>query len=173
MASAKGMALPVVLAVMAALLALTAAWFEIALVDARRNAGIASRLIAFRAADAALEACVRAAVRDEHANGAPIGGILSEAGGPPPPDAAHTPAQWQQPGAFDAAGAMRPFAAWPGAAQSPSCVIERGVAPAAGVVITARGVGATRATVEWLQAQIRVDGERVVRRWRRIVHGGG
>ncbi len=176
-AAAQGMALPVVLAVMAALLALTAAWFEIALVDARRSVGLASRAIAFRAADAALDACVSAVLRGAHADGAAQGAVsavdLSDVGRPPASDPARGPAQWRQPGAFDGVAAIRPFAAWPGAAQPPSCVIERGGAPAAGELITARGIGATRATVEWLQAQIRVDGARVVRRWRRVVQGGG
>jgi hypothetical protein len=176
-APSKGMALPVVLAVMAALLALTAAWFEIALVEARRGVGLASRAIAFRAADAALDACVSAVLRGDHAGGAANGGVsavdLAEVDGPHASDPARGLAQWRQPGAFDAAAAIRPFAAWPDAAQPPSCVIERGGAPASGELITARGIGATRATVEWLQAQIRVDGERVVRRWRRIVQGGG
>ncbi|WP_407655487.1 hypothetical protein [Burkholderia alba] len=158
---ASGAALPGVLAVTVALLATTAAWFETSLIETRRATGTHGRLIAFRAADAALDACADAYLRR---------GPASDFATPLP---IREPALWRQPGAFDGASAVTPFAAWPGAARPPNCLIERWQVPAKpdarAYLVTARGFGATDATVEWLQLQVLVDDGVVVRRWRRVV----
>lgn len=163
MRGSRGVALPGVLAVTASLIVMSFAWFEIAKTEVRRMTSVASRSIAFRAADAALEACV----------------IALESGAAPHPSAGdgttstREPGGWREPGAFNGIGAFRPYAGWPGAAQAPSCLIEAWRLPARpdvrAFLVTARGVGASNDTAEWLQLQVALDGGRVERRWRRVV----
>ncbi|AOJ67861.1 MULTISPECIES: pilus assembly protein [Burkholderia] len=159
----SGVALPGVLAVTASLIVMSSAWFEIAKTEIRRTTNVASRSIAFRAADAALEACADA-LSSGTAPFAPAGGDATTA---------REPDGWRQPGAFDGGGAFRPYAGWPGAAQAPSCVIEAWKLPgrpnARAYLVTARGVGAMKDTVEWLQLQVAIDSSRIERRWRRVV----
>ncbi|AIP62466.2 hypothetical protein DR62_478 [Burkholderia thailandensis] len=163
MRGSRGIALPGVLALAASLLVMSHAWFEIAKTEVRRTTNVASRFIAFRAADAALEACADAL-------GSGAARLPSASGGTAP---THEPSGWRQPGAFDGIGAFRPYAGWPGAAQAPSCLIEAWRLPARpdarAYLVTARGVGAARDTVEWLQLQIAIESGRVERRWRRVV----
>nr|WP_226382848.1 MULTISPECIES: hypothetical protein [Burkholderia] len=162
MPGSPGVALPGVLAVTASLIVMSSAWFEIATTEMRRMTNVASRSVAFRAADAALEACADALL-----SGAASDAVAGTAA------SAREPAGWRQPGVFDGGGAFRPYAGWPGAAQGPSCVIEAWKLPARpdarAYLVTARGVGATKDTVEWLQLQIAVERGGVERRWRRAV----
>lgn len=163
MTASPGVALPGVLAVTASLIVMSSAWFEIATTEMRRMSNVASRSVAFRAADAALEACADALLSGAAPYAAAGGDMAS----------AREPAGWRQPGAFDGGGAFRPYAGWPGAAQGPSCVIEAwkltARPDARAYLVTARGVGATKDTVEWLQLQIAVERGGVERRWRRVV----
>lgn len=158
----RGVALPGVLAVTASLAVMSSAWFEIAATEMRRTTSLASRLIAFHAADAALDACADALLNGTAAHDA----ASAE-------DAAGEPAGWRSTGAFDGSRAFAPYPNWPNAAQAPSCVIEAWRLPARpgarAYVVTARGIGATRDTGEWLQLQIVVERGRVERRWRRVV----
>jgi Tfp pilus assembly protein PilX len=139
-----GLALPAVIAVGAAVAALTGTWFESALTESRRTRALSDRLIAFHAADAALAACTARLLR----GGAPY---LDEPASSAEPDA------WRRTPALDAAEAFAPFAFWPMAAQPPRCLI------------TARGVGGHASSVVWLQSQVALrDGRIVAQRWRRV-----
>jgi len=155
-----GLALPAVIAVGAAVAALTGTWFEAALTESRRTRALSDRLIAFHAADAALAACTAqlrrggAPYRDEHASHVE-------------PDA------WRRMSVPGVAEAFAPFAAWPMAARPPRCLIEtwRGVGPAGSraYLVTARGVGSHASSVVWLQSQVALrDGRIVAQRWRRV-----
>ncbi|ATF36021.1 hypothetical protein CO709_23555 [Burkholderia thailandensis] len=163
MRGSRGVALPGVLALTASLIVMSFAWFEIAKTEVQRMTSVASRSIAFRAADAALEACADAL----ESSAAPF---PSASGGGTP---TREPSGWRQPGVFDGIGAFSPYAGWPGAAQAPSCLIEAWKLPARpdvrAYLVTARGVGATHDTVEWLQLQIAIESGRIERRWRRVV----
>lgn len=155
-----GFALPAVIAVGAAVAALTGTWFESALTEARRTRALSDRLIAFHAADAALAACTARLLRGS----APY---MSERESHAEPDA------WRRVPALAAAEAFAPFAGWPMAAQSPRCLIEawRGAGPAGGraYLVTARGVGAHASSAVWLQHQVAIrDGRIVALRWRRV-----
>jgi Tfp pilus assembly protein PilX len=155
-----GLALPAVIAVGAAVAALTGTWFESALTESRRTRALSDRLIAFHAADAALEACTARLLR----GGAPY---LDEPASRDEPDA------WRRAPALAVADAFSPFSAWPMAVQPPRCLIEawRGVGPQDGraYLVTARGVGAHASSVVWLQSQIALrDGRIVAQRWRRV-----
>lgn len=155
-----GLALPAVIAVGAAVAALTGTWFESALTESRRTRALSDRLIAFHAADAALAACTARLLR----GGAPY---IDEPASPVEPDA------WRRAPALGVAEAFAPFASWPMAAQPPRCLIEawRGVGPqgSRAYLVTARGVGGHASSVVWLQSQIALrDGRIVTQRWRRV-----
>ncbi len=155
-----GLALPAVIAVGAAVAALTGTWFESALTESRRARALSDRLIAFHAADAALAACTARLLR----GAAPY---LDEAVSHAEPDA------WRRTPALGVADAFAPFAAWPMAAQPPRCLIEawRGAGPAGSraYLVTARGVGSHASSVVWLQSQVALrDGRIVAGRWRRV-----
>ncbi|CAB3967350.1 hypothetical protein BLA3211_04417 [Burkholderia aenigmatica] len=155
-----GLALPAVIAVGAAVAALTGTWFEAALTESRRTRALSDRLVAFHAADAALAACTARLRRGS----APY---VSERESHTEPDA------WRRMPALAAAEAFAPFAGWPMAAQPPRCLIEawRGVGPAGGraYVVTARGVGAHASSAVWLQHQVALrDGHIVALHWRRV-----
>nr|WP_241011740.1 pilus assembly protein [Burkholderia sp. Ac-20392] len=152
--------MPAVIAVGAAVAALTGTWFEAALTESRRTRALSDRLVAFHAADAALAACTARLRRGS----APY---MSEGESHAEPDA------WRRTPALAAAEAFAPFAGWPMAAQPPRCLIEawRGVGPAGGraYVVTARGVGAHASSAVWLQHQVVIrDGHIVALHWRRI-----
>lgn len=156
-----GMALPAVVAVGAAVAALTGTWFEAALTEARRTRALSDRLIAFHAADAALVACV-ARLRQ--------GGVvpyLIAGASDAEPDA------WRRVPALAMPEAFAPFAGWPMAARPPRCLIEAWPLawPADGraYLVTARGVGAHASSAVWLQTQVVMrDGRIVAQRWRRV-----
>jgi Tfp pilus assembly protein PilX len=155
-----GLALPAVIAVGAAVAALTGTWFEAALTESRRTRALSDRLVAFHAADAALAACTARLRRGS----APY---VSERDSHAEPDA------WRRMPALVAAEAFAPFAGWPMAAQPPRCLIEawRGAGPAGGraYVVTARGVGAHASSAVWLQHQVAIrEGRIVMLRWRRV-----
>jgi Tfp pilus assembly protein PilX len=155
-----GLALPAVIAVGAAVAALTGTWFEAALTESRRTRALSDRLVAFHAADAALAACT---ARLRRGSAPYVGEGESHA----EPDA------WRRMPALAAAEAFAPFAGWPMAAQPPRCLIEawRGAGPAGGraYVVTARGVGAHASSAVWLQHQVAIRDERIVAlHWRRV-----
>lgn len=167
-----GLALPAVMAVSAAVAALTAIWFESALTESRRTRALSDRLIAFHAADAALGACTAALLRGSaryssaHAS---QGQLQGEPHGQPQRE----PTMWQRMPALAHPDAFQPFADWPMAAQPPRCLIEAwpDADPPDGraYLITARGVGAQASSAVWLQTQLAVRGGRVVaQRWRRV-----
>ncbi len=155
-----GMALPAVVAVGAAIAALTGAWFESALTEARRTRALSDHLIAFHAADAALAVCV-ARLRQGGAPYIPAGASGAE------PDA------WRDRLAFAMPEAIEPFAQWPISARPPRCLIEAwrigDRADDHAYLVTARGTGAHMSATAWLQMQVRIrDGVIVTRRWRRV-----
>lgn len=155
-----GLALPAVIAVGAAIAALTGAWFEAALTESRRTRALSDRLIAFHAADAALAACTARLLR----GAAPY---VSERESYAEPDT------WRRMPPLAAAEAFTPFAGWPMAAQPPRCLIEawRGAGPpgSRAYLVTARGVGAHASSAVWLQHQVAIRDEHiVVLRWRRV-----
>ncbi|PCE29254.1 hypothetical protein [Burkholderia ubonensis] len=155
-----GIALPAVVAVGAAIAALTGTWFESALTEARRTRTLSDRLIAFHAADAALAACVE---RLRQGSAPYLSAGLSHA----EPDA------WQRMPALDIPEAFAPFAGWPVAVQPPRCLIEAWhiARPADGLayLVTARGVGTHASSAVWLQMQVVMrDGRIVAQRWRRV-----
>ena len=155
-----GLALPAVIAVGAAVAALTGTWFESALTESRRTRALSDRLIAFHAADAAVAACTARLLR----GGAPY---IDELASSAEPDA------WRRATALGVAEALAPFASWPMAAQPPRCLIEawRGVGPrgSRAYLVTARGVGSHASSVVWLQSQVAVRHGRIVaQRWRRV-----
>lgn len=155
-----GMALPAVVTVAAAIVALTGAWFEAALTEARRTRALSDRLIAFHAADAALAACVARLRRGEAA-------YLDADGAHAEPDG------WRRASALARPEAIEPFVAWPMAACPPRCLIEAWgighLAPDRAYLVTARGVGSHASSSAWLQMQILIrDGRIVAQRWRRV-----
>ncbi len=155
-----GMALPAVVAVGAAVAALTGTWFEAALTEARRTRALSDRLIAFHAADAALVACV-ARLRQGAAPYLGAGASDVE------PDA------WRRVPALAMPAAFAPFAGWPMAARPPRCLIEAWplawLADGRAYLVTARGVGAHASSAVWLQMQVVMrDGRIVAQRWRRV-----
>lgn len=156
-----GLALPAVIAVGAAVAALTGTWFEAALTESRRTRALSDRLIAFHAADAALAACTERLRRGS----APY---ANESESHAEPDA------WRRMPPLAAAEAFAPFAGWPMAAQPPRCLVEawrRPAGPAGGstYLVTARGVGAHASSTVWLQHQVEIrDGRIVAQRWRRV-----
>ncbi|MGU7773550.1 pilus assembly PilX family protein [Burkholderia sp. MR1-5-21] len=156
-----GIALPAVIAVGAAMAALTGTWFESALTEARRTRALSERLIAFHAADAALVECV-ARLRQDVAPFLRAGDSRTE------PDA------WRRTPALTMPEALAPFAVWPMAARPPRCLIEAWriaglVEGERAYLVTARGVGAQASSAVWLQMQVAIrDGRIVAQRWRRV-----
>ncbi|MBP0607465.1 pilus assembly protein [Burkholderia sola] len=156
-----GLALPAVIAVGAAVAALTGTWFDAALTESRRTRALSDRLIAFHAADAALAACTARLLRGS----APY---VNESDSHAEPDA------WRRMPPLAAAEAFAPFAEWPMAARPPRCLIEAWRRPSAqagdrAYLVTARGVGAHASSAVWLQHQVAIrDGHVVVLRWRRV-----
>ncbi|MEK6426274.1 MAG: hypothetical protein V4801_42430 [Burkholderia gladioli] len=164
-----GAALPGVLAIVSAMLVVSAGGFEMSMSDARAVGAYASRSIAFHAAEAALDACERSLARR-------IAFVAQSMRASIAQGAAGEPDGWRQPGALDGPAALHPFPNWPGAAMPPACLIERW--PLAShprwqaYLLTAAGTGATRGTRVWLQVQIAFEGDAVVaRRWRHVVAG--
>lgn len=156
-----GLALPAVIAVGAAIAALTGTWFDAALTESRRTRALSDRLIAFHAADAALAACTVRLLRGS----APY---VNES------ESHAEPGAWRHMPPLAVAEAFAPFAEWPMAAQPPRCLIEAWRRPArqAGdraYLVTARGVGAHASSAVWLQHQVVIrDGHIVELRWRRV-----
>ncbi|MCP3714035.1 hypothetical protein [Paraburkholderia sp. CNPSo 3281] len=162
-AARHGVALPVVLLVVAMMLVTSAAWFEAALL-ARRNAdAVADHLQSFHAADAALELCSRALT-----NGSLAAPVAATQPG--------EPQAWRRQDSFERQ-AVAPVAAWPGSVRLPQCIVEawriesRPLARA--YLVTARGFGASENTQSWLQDQVVIEDEgdatRVEHHWRRVV----
>ncbi|VWB85444.1 hypothetical protein BAR24066_04041 [Burkholderia arboris] len=156
-----GLALPAVVAIGAAVAALTGTWFEAALTESRRTRALSDRLIAFHAADAALAACTERLLRGSVP-------CANESESHAEPDA------WRRMPPLAAAEAFAPFAGWPMAAQPPRCLVEawrRPTGPSGGstYLVTARGVGAHASSAVWLQHQVVIrDGRIVALRWRRV-----
>lgn len=155
-----GLALPAVIAVGAAIAALTGTWFEAALTEARRTRALSDRLIAFHAADAALAACTARLL----GGSAPY---VRERESHVEPDS------WRRMPPLASAEAFTPFAGWPMAAGPPRCLIEawRGAGPpgSRAYLVTARGIGAHPSSAVWLQHQVAIRDARVVAlRWRRV-----
>lgn len=155
-----GLALPAVIAVGAAIAALTGTWFEAALTEARRTRALSDRLIAFHAADVALAACTARLL----GGSAPY---VRERESHVEPDS------WRRMPPLASAEAFTPFAGWPMAAGPPRCLIEawRGAGPpgSRAYLVTARGIGAHPSSAVWLQHQVAIRDARVVAlRWRRV-----
>ncbi|WP_322032341.1 hypothetical protein [Paraburkholderia sp. J76] len=159
----RGVALPVVLLIVAMMLVTSAAWFEAALL-ARRNAdAVADHLQSFHAADAALVLCSRALM-----NGSLI----------PPTVAAESgePQAWRRQDSFERQ-AIVPVASWPGSGRPPQCVVEPWRIESRpwvrAYLVTARGFGASEDTQSWLQDQLVFeapgDATRVEYHWRHVV----
>ena len=159
----RGVALPVVLLIVAMMLVTSAGWFEAALL-ARRNAdAVADHLQSFHAADAALVLCSRALTNGTLA--APAAAAQSG-----------EPQAWRRQDSFERQ-AVAPVATWPGSARAPQCFVEawrvesRPLARA--YLVTTRGFGASEDTQSWLQDQLVIEtaGEatRVEHHWRHVV----
>ncbi|RKP50937.1 hypothetical protein D7S89_07715 [Trinickia fusca] len=153
-----GMALPVVLALVAMMLVISAASFELATIDGRRASNVEDHLFATQAANAALVRC---------ADALESGGLV-----PILPAVAGEPTGWRRSSAFDGPHAFAPLPSWLGARRPPLCLIEpwrlarRPLAQA--YLLTARGFGAREATEVWLQLAIVVEAGREQRHWRRV-----
>jgi len=155
----RGFALPVVLLLVAMMLATSAAWFESALFEARSTGAIADNLQSFHAADSVLRLCARAVIS---------GSIAA----PPLPDVPGEPSAWLRQSDFEAR-AIAPVDSWPGSVRPPQCMIE-GWRPderpgARAYLLTARGFGASNDAQGWLQLQLVLDGAEVESHWRRVV----
>ncbi|HEY1609286.1 MAG TPA: hypothetical protein VGG24_08465, partial [Paraburkholderia sp.] len=139
-ATLRGLALPVVLLLVAMMLVTSSAWFESALFDARNAGAIADYLQSFHAADAALRLCARSVIN---------GSIAA----PSAPDVPGEPSGWQRSGDFEA-HAITPVDSWPGSVRPPQCLIEGwrlDERPGARAwLLTARGFGASSDAQSWL-----------------------
>ncbi|MEX3979528.1 hypothetical protein AB4Y45_11180 [Paraburkholderia sp. EG287A] len=162
-AARRGVALPVVLLVVAMMLVTSAAWFEAALL-ARRNAdAVADHLQSFHAADAALVLCSRALTSGSLA--VPVAAAQSG-----------EPQAWRRRDSFERQ-ATAPVASWPGSVRLPQCIVEAWRIESRPLVraylVTARGFGASEDTQSWLQDQVVIETEgdatRVEHHWRRVV----
>jgi Tfp pilus assembly protein PilX len=155
----RGLALPVVLMLVATMLVTSSAWFESVLFDARNAGAMVDDLQSFHAADSALRLCARAVIN---------GSIVP----PPVPDASGEPSSWLRQSEFDAR-ATTPVAAWAGSVRPPQCMIEGwrldGRPDAQAFLVTARGFGASSDAQTWLQLQLVLDEEAVESHWRRVV----
>jgi Tfp pilus assembly protein PilX len=155
----RGVALPVVLLIVSMMLATSAAWFEMALFEARNAGAVVDQLQSFRAAEAGLTLCTRALV-----------GAMAMA--PAPPAQSGEPRGWRRLDTFEAL-ATTPASSWPGSVRSPQCFVEAWRIDSRPTVraflVTARGFGSTEDAQSWVQMQLVVDGTHIERHWRRIV----
>lgn len=155
----QGIALPIVLMIVAMMLVTSSAWFESALLDARNASATADHQQAFHAADSALRLCARALM-----SGAMVA--------PLPPDESGEPSAWRQPRDFDARAVVQ-IEPWPGSVRPPQCMIESWKLEtrpeARAFLLTARGFGASVDAQSWLQLQLVIDGTDVESHWRRVV----
>jgi Tfp pilus assembly protein PilX len=153
----RGAALPVVLVLSSMMLATSVAWFETSITAARGVANLQDELIAFHAADAALQRCAQRV----------LAGTLVVA----QPTVDGEPAGWRLSTSFDA-NAFAPIARWTGSVQPPQCLPEAwrlASRPAAQAwLVTARGYGRVQESQVWLQLQLVVQDGAVERHWRRI-----
>jgi hypothetical protein len=154
----RGAALPAVLLLASAMLALSVASFNASIAAVRRAANFEDHLRAANAADAALSLCLRA---------------LDAGLAPVLPHVAGEPVRWRQSGVFESSAAFAPVPRWPGSARPPQCVIESGQVPrrphAQAHWVTARGFGADPISEAWLQLIVVRERGTEERRWRRIV----
>lgn len=154
-----GVALPVVLLIVSMMLVTSAAWFEVALFEARNASTLVDQLQSFRAAEAGLVLCTR-----ELADGAAIVPLA--------PAQAGEPQGWRRRDAFEAQASSL-VRSWPGSTRPPQCLVEAWrIEARPGVrafLVTARGFGSTDDAQSWLQMQLVIDGTRVERHWRRVV----
>ena len=159
----RGIALPIVLLMSSMLLVTAAAWLEAALVSARTTTNLGERVQAFHSADSALIRCARIAL-DSLPELKNLNGAL-----------AAEPNKWRLKASFEgaSASAVTPFASWPYAIRSPQCLIEvwpaRANDQAGAFLITARGFGRFAGNELWLQQEIEMGENGVVRHWRRVV----
>ncbi|MCP3711711.1 hypothetical protein M3I54_32980 [Paraburkholderia sp. CNPSo 3274] len=162
-AARHGVALPVVLLVVAMMLVTSAAWFEAALLTRRNADAVTDHLQSFHAADAALVLCSRALTNGSMAESA----VATQSG---------EPQAWRRQDSFERQ-AVAPVAAWRGSGRAPQCFVEawrmesRPLARA--YLVTARGFGASEDTQSWLQDQLVIeaagDATRVEHHWRHVV----
>lgn len=145
------------------LLVTAAAWLEAALVSARTTTNLGERVQAFHSADSALIRCARIAL-DSLPELKSLNGPL-----------AAEPNKWRLKASFEgaSASAVTPFASWPYAIRPPQCLIEvwpvRANDQAGAFLITARGFGRMADNESWLQQEIEMGENGVVRHWRRVV----
>ncbi|CAB3781164.1 hypothetical protein LMG28614_01176 [Paraburkholderia ultramafica] len=141
------------------MLATSAVWFETSLAAARAATNVRDYLQAFHAADSALNLCSRSVIA-----------AGSEAAAAPQV-ASGEPTQWKTESAFEA-GAITPFAQWPGSLRAPQCLIEAWRlatrADARAYLLTSRGFGRTNESQVWLQMELVIDGDAIERHWRRV-----
>lgn len=159
----SGIVLPIVLLLSSMLLVTAAAWFEMDLARARAVSNSMDRVVAFHAADSALNRCNSMAIR------------LAEGVKASPDMLGVEPARWRLKASFEGAAgqAVTPFSSWARAAKPPQCLIEAWASKAGGesgvFLITARGFGQSKASEVWLQQQLIVTESSVSKRWRRVV----
>lgn len=159
----RGVVLPIVLLLSSMLLVTAAAWFEMDLARARATANSMDRVVAFHAADSALNRCSQSAAdlfTDEKSRSGPLGA---------------EPANWRLKSSFEGASALAltPFASWPQTARPPQCLIEAWPAQTRGnasaFLVTARGFGRSKASEVWLQQQVSASEASWSGHWRRVV----
>ena len=142
------------------MLTTSAVWFETSLAATRAAANVRDYLQALHAADSALTSCARSVVS-----------AAADASAPPQAGSGE-PVQWKVQSAFEA-GAITPFAQWPGSVRAPQCLTEAwrlsNRADAQAYLLTARGFGRTSDSQVWLQLELVINGETVERHWRRVV----
>jgi Tfp pilus assembly protein PilX len=159
----RGIALPIVLLMSSMLLVTAAAWLEAALVGARATTNLGERVQAFHSADSALIRCAGIALDSLPELKIPTGPLVAE------------PNKWRLKASFEgaSASAVTPFASWPYAIRPPQCLIEEWPArtndQAGAVLITARGFSRMAGSESWLQQEIEMGGNGIVRHWRRVV----
>jgi hypothetical protein len=157
----RGLALPLVLMIVAMMLVTSSAWFESALFDARQAGATVDDLQSFHAADSALRLCARVL-------------LAGSVAVPSMPDARGEPSAWLRQTDFDAR-AFIPVDSWPGSVRPPQCMIEGWRLDerpdARAFLLTARGFGASLDAQNWLQLQLVLDGSggKVESHWRRVV----
>jgi uncharacterized protein GlcG (DUF336 family) len=139
------------------MLTASAGSLEASIAATRRASNLHDHLRAARAADAALELCVRA-LREGTAS------VLTEV--------AHEPVEWKNMDALDGSATLAPLPSWPGSARPPQCLIEAWRLPlrplAQAHQVTARGFGASETAQVWLQLAIVDEAGTQKRHWRRI-----
>ena len=158
----RGVALPVVLLIVAMMLVTSAAWFETALLEARNTNAVADHLQSFHAAEAALVSCSRSLT-----NGSLDVPVASTQSG--------EPQAWRRQDTFERQ-ALTPIATWPGSVRAPQCVVEawriEGRPLARAYLITARGGGASEDAQSWVQEQLVIEGAgeavQIEHHWRHV-----